>query len=103
MIPNDGCILQYALRDSRKRINTRGEDGPHCGWDLGPREWPSKGVFATRAREYPSINELAHDFFDEERIAAGVLYQKVSNTRQTSVAAKQGLEKFREALAGKWV
>src|SRR5438309_259207 len=103
MIPNDSCILQHVLGDSRKGINTRGEDRPHRGRDLGTREWPSKRVSAARAREYPSINELTHDFFDEERIAAGALHQKASYARQTTIAAKQGLEKFREPLGDKWV
>src|SRR5262245_42162539 len=74
VISNDSCILQHVLGDSRKGINTRGEDRPHCGGDLGPRKWPSKAVSAARAREYPSISQLAHDFFDEERVAASVLY-----------------------------
>src|SRR5436190_338050 len=77
VVSDYGRLLQQVLVGGGQRVDTRSEDCPHRGRDLGARERPRNAVTAACALKHTIIDQRSHDLLDEKRVPASALHQEM--------------------------
>src|SRR4029453_15089597 len=98
VLADDGRALQQLLLLGREPIDARGEDGLYRGRHLDHLGRARKLIGSTRAGERVRLHQRAHSFFDEERIAPGLLREKSFDRRERGVPAQKSVEQLVRAV-----